>query len=76
MVELTRKEYNIIANNRGIIEPQNMNTQELINTLTRYDNRCKVKKIRREILKLGLEKIAEIQNIPKNELNQAKKLQR
>ena len=76
MVELTRKEYNIIANNRGIIEPQNMNTQELINTLTRYDNRRKVKKIRREILKLGLEKIAEIQNISKNELNQAKKLQR
>ena len=34
MVELTRKEYIIIAKNRGIIEPQNMTTQKLINTLT------------------------------------------
>ena len=43
MVELTRKEHNIvIAKNRGIIEPQNMTTQELINALTRYDSRRKV----------------------------------
>ena len=41
IVELTRKECNIIAKNRGIIEPQNMSTQELINTLSRYDSRCK-----------------------------------
>ena len=33
MVELTRKEYNIIAKNRSIIEPQKMSSQELINTL-------------------------------------------
>ena len=33
MVEWTRKEYNIIAKNRGIREPQNMSTQELLNTL-------------------------------------------
>ena len=76
MVELTRKEYNIIAKNRGIIEPQNMTTQELINTLTRYDSRRKVKNNRKKLLKIGLEKIAKIQNISKNELNQAKKLQR
>ena len=38
MVELTRKEYNIIAKNRGIIEPQKMSTQELIDTLSRYDS--------------------------------------
>ena len=56
MVELTRKEYNIIAKNRGIIEPQNMTTQELINTLTRHDSRHKVKKVRKKRLKLGLEK--------------------
>ena len=31
MVEFTRKEYNIIAKNRGIEEPQNMSTQELLN---------------------------------------------
>ena len=39
MVELTREEYNIIAKCRGIVKPQNMSTQELINTLNRYDSR-------------------------------------
>ena len=75
MVELIRNEYIIIAKNRGIIEPQNMTTQELTNTLTRYDSRRKVKNNRKKLLKIGLEKIAKIQNISKNELNQAKKLQ-
>ena len=42
MVEFTRKEYNIIAKNRGIKEPQSTSTQELTNTLTKYDSRCKV----------------------------------
>ena len=41
-MELTRKEYNIIAKNRDIIEPQKMSTQELIDTLSRYDSRRKV----------------------------------
>ena len=76
MVELTRKEYNIIAKSRGIIEPQNITTQELINTVTRYESRCKVKNNRKKLLKIVLEKIAKIQNISKNELNQAKKLQK
>ena len=76
MVELTRKEYNIIAKNRGIIEPQEMSTRQLIDTLSRYDRRRKVKKIRRELSKIGLEKIAKIQNISKIELNKAKKLER
>ena len=40
MVELTREEYNI-AKCRGIVKPQNMSTQELINTLNRYDRRRK-----------------------------------
>ena len=53
-----------------------MSTQELINTLSRYDSRRKVKNIRRKLLKLGLEKIAKILNISKNKLNQLKKLQR
>ena len=75
MVELARKEYNIFAKNRDIIEPQNMTTQELINTLSRYDSRRKVKNTCKKLLKIGLEKIAKIQNILKNELNQAKKLQ-
>ena len=47
MVELTRKEYNIILKNRGIIEPQNMSTQKLIDTLSRYGSRRKVKNIRK-----------------------------
>ena len=42
MVELTRKEYNIIAKNRGITEPQKISTKELIDTLSRYDSRRKV----------------------------------
>ena len=76
MVELTRKEYNIIAKNRGIIEVHNISTQELINTLSRCDSRRKVKNNRKKLLKIGLGKIAKIQNISKTELNQAKKLQR
>ena len=73
-MELTRKEYNIIAKNRGIIEVHNISTQELINTLSRYDSRRKVKNNRKKLLKIGLGKIAKIQNISKTELNQAKKL--
>ena len=57
-----------------IIEPQNMTTQELINTLTRYDRRRKVMNNCKKLLKIGLEKIAKIQNISKNQLNQVKKL--
>ena len=75
MVELTRKEYNLIAKNRGIQEPQNMSTEELLNTLSRYDSKRKVKSNRRKLLKIKLEKIAKIQNISKNELNKAEKLQ-
>ena len=60
---------------RGIIEPQKMSTQELWNTLSRYDSRRKVKSNRRKLLGIGLKNIAKIQNISKNELNKAKKLQ-
>ena len=52
-----------------------MSTQELIDTLSRYDSRRKVKSNRRKLLKIKLEKIAKIQNISKNELNKAEKLQ-
>ena len=76
MLEITKKEYNIIAKNRGAIEPQKMTTEELLNTLRRYDSRRKVKSTHRKLLRIGLEKIAKIQNISKNELNQGEKLQR
>ena len=71
MVEFTRKEYNIIAKIRGIIEPQSMSTQELTNTLTKYDSRCKVKNNRKKLSKIGLGKI-----VKKMNQNQVKKLQR
>ena len=76
MVELIRKEYNLIAKNWGIIEPQKMTTQELRDILSRYDSKRKAKSNRRKLLKIKLEKIAKIQNISKNELNKAEKCQK
>ena len=52
-----------------------MSTEELLNTLSRYDARRKVKSIHRKLRRLGLEKIAKIQNLSKNELNKAERLQ-
>ena len=52
-----------------------MSIQELLDTLSRYDSRRKVKSNRRKLLKIKLEKIAKIQNISKNELSKAEKLQ-
>ena len=74
-IEFTRKEYNLIAKNRGIKEPENMYTEELLNTLSRYDSKHKVKSNRIKLLKIKLEKIAKIQNISKNDLSKAEKLQ-
>ena len=74
MVELTKEEYNLIAKNRGIEEPQNMSTEELLNTLSRYDSRRKVKDNRKKLSETRLEKISKTQNISKNELNKAEKL--
>ena len=67
-IELTRKEYNLIAKNRGIQELQNMSTEELLNTLSRYDSKRNVESNRRKLSKIKLEKIAKLQNISKNEL--------
>ena len=67
IIELTRKEYNLIAKNRGFREPQKMSTEELLNTLSRYDSKRKVKSNREKLLKTKLEKITKIQNISKNE---------
>ena len=35
-IEFTRKKYNLIAKCRGIKEPENMFTKELLDTLSRY----------------------------------------
>ena len=40
-IVFTRKEYNIITRSRGIKEPQNMSTEELLNALSRYDSKRK-----------------------------------
>ena len=77
IVEFTRKEYDLIAKNRGIKEPQNMSTEELIDTIIRYGIKRKVESNRRKLLKLlkiKPEKINKIQNISKNDLCKAKKL--
>ena len=63
---ISQRRIDLIAKKKGIIEPQNMSTKELLNTHNRYDSR---------LSKIGLEKIAKIQNISENELNQTKKLQ-
>ena len=68
-IELTRKDYNLIAKNRGIKEPQ------YVFTNNRYDSKHKVKNNRKKLLKIKLEKVAKIQNISKNELNKTEKLQ-
>ena len=59
-IELTKKEYNLIEKNRGIQEPQKMSTEDLFNTLSRYDSRRKVKNNRRKLLKIKLEELAKI----------------
>ena len=74
-IESAREEFNLIAEKRGIQEPQKMSTKELLNTLRTYDSRHKVKNSREKLLKIKLEKIAKLQNISKIELSKAEKLQ-
>ena len=57
MAELTREEYNFIAERRAIKKPQNMSTKKLLNTLNRYDSKRKGEKLS----KIG--KVAKMQNI-------------
>ena len=72
MVELSREEYNLIAERRGIKKPQNMSTKRLVNTFNRYDSKSKSEKL----WKIELGKVAKIPHISENEVNQAKKVQR
>ena len=75
IVMLTRKELDLIAKNRGIKEPQKMSTEELLDTLSRYDIKREVKSNSWKLNKTNLKKIAKKQNISKNELSKAEKLQ-
>ena len=74
-IVFTRKEFDIITKSRGIEEPQKMSTDELLNALSRYDSKCKVKSNHKKLTKINLKKIAKIQNNSINYLNRAKKLQ-
>ena len=49
IIQLTRKEP--CCKNRGIKEHQNMPAKDLLNTLSRYDSRRKVKNNREKLLK-------------------------
>ena len=71
----TRKEYNLIAKNRGIKEPQKMSTEELLDTFNRCNSKREVMSNRRKLLKIEPEKISKTQNISKNELCKAEELQ-
>ena len=53
-IAITRKEYDIIGKNRGIQRPQDMSTEKLLNTLSRYDSKRKVKSIGRKLRRPGL----------------------
>ena len=48
---------------------------EVLKNLSRYDSKRKVKSNHKKLLKMKLEKIAKIQNISKNDLSRAEKLQ-
>ena len=75
IITLTRKRYDLIAKNRGIKEPQKMSTEELLNTLYRYDIKREVKSNRRKLNKINLKKIAKKRNISRDVLRKAEKLQ-
>ena len=62
-IVFTRKEYDIIAKNRGIKESQKMSTEKLVDNLSRYDSKRKGKINLRKLFKIKLEKIAKKQNI-------------
>ena len=74
-IVFTRKEYDLIAKNRGIKEPHKMSIEELLGALSRYDSKRKVLINRKRLNKIKLENIGKKQNISKNELRKAKKLQ-
>ena len=78
IIKLTRKEYDLIAKTRGIKEPQNMSTDELLHALSICDSKRKVKNNRRKLKKMNLKKLLKykiFQNMSENELLKTEKLQ-
>ena len=76
---LYRKDYDIIAKNRGIKEPHKMSTKDLINALNalyRQNIKRKSFSIRRKFRKLGLNKYIKKQNVSESDFYKVTKLQK
>ena len=58
IITLTRKEYDVIAKNRGIKEPQKISTEGLLDSFYRYYIKREVKINHRKSNKINLKKIA------------------
>ena len=77
-IKFTRKELNLAAKDRGIKNPQNMSTEELLDALIKYDSEHEVKNNRKKLEKMDLKKLLKykiFQKISKNYLSMAKQLQ-
>ena len=56
-IKFTRKELNLVAKDRGIKNPQNMSTEELLDALIKYDSEHEVKNNRKKLEKMDLKKL-------------------
>ena len=77
-IKFTRNELNLVAKDRGIKNPQNMSTEELLDALIKYDSEHEVKNNRKKLEKMDLKKLLKykiFQKISKNYLSMAKQLQ-
>ena len=77
-IKFTRKELNLVSKDRGIKNPQNMSTEELLDALIKYDSEHEVKNNRKKLEKMDLKKLLKykiFQKISKNYLSMAKQLQ-
>ena len=70
-----RKDYNLTAEKRSIVEPHKMSTEDLLNALYRYDIKRKSYSIRRKFRRLSLSKFIKKQNVSESDLRKARKLQ-
>ena len=76
---LYRKDYDIIAKNRGIKEPHKMSTKDLINALNalyRQNIKRKSYSIRKKFRKFGLNRYIKKQNVSESDFYKATKLQK
>ena len=71
---LYRKDCNLTAEKRSIVEPHKMSTEYLLNALYRYDIKRKSYSIRRKFRRLSLSKFIK-KNVSESDLRKARKLQ-